>query len=124
MRMTRRLFGLGICAISLASAGRAVAVAVPAPSATRLQADLAACLAGNPARAAFTVTAFESMIAPGSRDVVLRAHVRLDWAPGMRHTPLRASGATPELAYLTLRQHAIAAFGRVVPGFAPPVGSA
>lgn len=119
MRMTRRVFGMGTLAVGLAGAGKGLAAA-PAPTAARLQAELNACLAKNPAGAAFKVTAFKAITDPRTGGVDLRADVRLDWRPGVRQQPFRVSAPTLDDAYGHIRRHAVDVFSHVVPGFVPP----
>lgn len=128
MRMTRRMFKLGVLSIGalslgVAAAGGARHVAA-GPSAARLEADLAARLTRNPAKAAFTVPAFEQHEASQDGLVRLEAHVRLDWAPGMRLRVLHAAGPTAEDAYGALREAAVNLFVGVVPGFERPTTAA
>jgi hypothetical protein len=123
MRMTRRMFKLGVLSLGALSLGVAAAGGArhvaDAPSAARLEADLADCLTSNPTNAAFTVPAFERQAL--SRDMVrLEAQVRLDWAPGMRLRVLHATGTTAEDAYGALRKAAVDLFVGVVPGFERP----
>jgi hypothetical protein len=119
MNLTRRTFGLGTMAIGLVGFGSAVA-GPEVPSGARLEAALNACLARNPARAVFTVTEFET-VTDGRRGTVhMRAAVRLDWQPGMRHRTFRVSGDHPVAAFATLQRSAAGVFGPVVPGFAAP----
>jgi hypothetical protein len=116
MHMTRRAFGLGSIALGVARPDLGVAEAAP-PSGARLQAALNACLADNPARAAFSVSGFHAAgkSLPGRID--LAATVALDWAPGMRLKTFRGSGDTPHAAFADLYRTAAGAFTKVVPGF-------
>ena len=128
MRMTRRMFKLGVLSIGaltlgVAAAGSARHVA-GGPSAARLEADLAARLTSNPAKAAFSVPSFERHEASQDGLVRFEAHVRLDWAPGMRLRVLHAVGPTAEDAYGALREAAVDLFVGVVPGFERPATAA
>jgi hypothetical protein len=107
---------LGLCAgLALGLGTRALA---ERPSAARLAEALNGRLLTNPTGARFDVTAFDLKAEPAATR--LAAHIRLDWAPGMRTRHIEGSGANADAAWAALLDAAVAEFAGTVPGFAAP----
>lgn len=116
MGITRRVFTNGILGLG---AGLGIGLSTRAlaepPTGARLAEALNGRLGTNPYRARFDVPSFAVTRGTVTRMV---AHVRLDWAPGLRTCQIESHGPDEGAAWAALIENAVGEFAPAVPGFA------